>query len=124
MGNKIPPPYNFGAVIVKDGEIIAADHSHVSELNDPSAHDSISAIRVAAKKLGAHNFEGCTMYCSHEPCFMCTAAAAWAKIERIVYANPAMENKDFIYHSDELSIEEFAAKIPRNLKVELIRIKQ
>ena len=122
VGNKNPKPYNFGAVIVKDGKIFAADCSHVDELTDPSAHDGISVIRKAAKKLGDYNFEGCTMYCSHEPCFMCVSAAAWAHIERIVYSNPAKENKDFIYHSEDLSIDDFANKLPRPMKVKLIRL--
>lgn len=123
VGNKVPPPYNFGVVIVKDGEIVAADHNHVHRLNDPSAHDMISALRKAAKKLGTHNMDGCVAYGSHEPCFMCLSAAAWAHIERVAYASPAKESKDFVYHSEELPIEEFAAKMPRKIQVELIRLK-
>src|SRR5665647_2848502 len=69
-GNRQAPPRNFGAVIVKDGEIIAEDCNHVHELTDPTAHAETSAIRVACKKLGTYNLEGCTMYGSHEPCLM------------------------------------------------------
>lgn len=54
---------------------------------------------------------------------MCMAAAAWAKVDRIVYSIPALENNDFIYNSDELSIEEFADKFPREISVECIRLK-
>ena len=121
-GNKVPKPYNFGAVLVKDGQIIAADHNHVAELNDPSAHDGISVLRKAGQKLKAYNFDGYTMYCSHEPCFMCVNAAAWAHIKRIVYSNPAKENKDFKYAFDDMTIEEYAQKLPRPLEVELIRL--
>jgi guanine deaminase len=123
VGNKAPKPYNFGVVIVKNGEIVAADHNHVHELNDPSAHDMISALRKAAKVLGTHNMDGCIAYGSHEPCFMCLSAAAWAHIEQVIYASPAKESKDFIYHSEELSIEEFARKMPRTIQVELQRVK-
>lgn len=122
-GNEQDPPRNFGAVIVKNGEIIASEHNWVYEHNDPTAHAETSAIKAAAQKLGTPNLEGCTMYGSHEPCVMCFSCAAWAKIDRIVYAQPASELNDFSYEFDGVSIKELAKKLTRKpIFVELIRI--
>lgn len=121
-GNEQSPPRNFGAVIVKDGEIIASDHNHVHELHDPTAHAETSAIRMACKKLGTHNLEGCTMYGSHEPCLMCFSCAAWARMDRVVFAEPASENNDFSYEFEGVSIFDLVKKLTRPMKVELIRI--
>jgi guanine deaminase len=122
-GNKNDAPYNFGACIVKDGKIIALDHNHVHELHDPSAHAEVSAIRVAAAKLKTHNLDGCTMYGSHEPCIMCFSCAAWANVERVVYALPASEQDDFSYEFQNVSLSDLASKLSRRkITVELIRI--
>lgn len=122
VGNHKAAPYNFGAVIVRDGEVIAADYGHVQETNNPSLHAEISAIINACKKLSVHNIDGCTLYASHEPCMMCMACAAWAHIERVVYVTPASEQDAFMYEFKDFTIEEFAAKLPRPMKVELIRM--
>lgn len=121
-GNEVPKPYNFGAVIVKDGEVIAADFNHVAEQNDPTLHAETSVIKAACKKLGNYNLEGCTMYGSHEPCLMCFSCAAWAKIERIVYAEPADEQTDFSYEFTDVSLQDLAKKLTRPMRVELIRV--
>lgn len=122
-GNEQDSPRNFGAVIVKNGKVISAEHNHVYEDNDPTAHAETSAIRSAAKKLGSPNLEGCTMYGSHEPCLMCFSCAAWAKIDRIVFAAPASEQNDFSYEFENVSIKELAKKLTRKpIKVELIRV--
>jgi tRNA(Arg) A34 adenosine deaminase TadA len=124
IGNKKPKPYNFGACIVKDGEIIAQDFNHVHELHDPTAHAETSAIRKAAQKLGTHNLDGCTMYGSHEPCVMCFSCAAWANIGRVVYALPASEQSDFTYEFQGLSLNDLASKLARrDISVEMIRLK-
>ena len=123
IGNQVDPPRNFGCVIVKDGEVIAADHNHVHENNDPSAHAEIAAIRQAAQKLGSHNLEGCTMYGSHEPCLMCFSCAAWARIDRVVYAVPADEQHDFTYEFEGVSLQDLAKHLARRpIKVELVRL--
>jgi len=122
-GNLQDKPRNFGAVIVKDGEIIAAEHNHVRELNDPTAHAETSAIRAACQKLGTYNLEGCTMYGSHEPCLMCFSCAAWARLDRVVYAEPASEVTDFTYEFEGISLQELAAHLARRpVSVELVRI--
>ena len=77
----------FGAVIVRDGEVIAEAHNTVTSDNDPTAHAEMNAIRAACAKLGTFLLEGCEIYTSGEPCPMCLAAIYWARLERIYYAN-------------------------------------
>jgi len=77
----------FGAVIVKDGEIIAATGNTVTTTNDPTAHAEIAAIRIACKKLNTFSLEGCIIYASCEPCPMCLGAIYWARIDKLYYAN-------------------------------------
>lgn len=96
-GNKSLEPYNFGVVIVKNGKVISRDHNHVHEKHDPSAHAEMFAIRKATSLVDEHNLDGATMYGSHEPCLMCFSCAAWANINRVVYAIPASEQDDFSY---------------------------
>lgn len=120
VGNRQASPRNFGAVIVKDGEIIGEDCNHVYELHDPSAHAEISALKMAAKKLGTHNLNGVTMYGSHEPCLMCFSCAAWANVERVVYAVSANE-QDFSYEFDGISLNDLAKHLTqRKISVEHI----
>lgn len=76
----------FGAVIVRDGEVLAATGNSVLRDNDPSAHAEVNAIRAACKKVGAPNLRGATMYTSCECCPMCYATAYWARLDRIFYA--------------------------------------
>lgn len=116
-------PVAFGAVVVKDGKIIAADHSHTHQKHDPTAHAETSAIRKAAKKLGDHNLQGCTLYGSHEPCLMCFSCAAWAEMDRVVFAQPASEASGTTYEFKDVKLEELAKKLARRpMKVELIRV--
>ncbi len=75
----------FGAVIVKNGEVIARGHNQVWKDTDITAHGEIVAIRKANKKLRNIKLEGCTVYSTTEPCPMCFSAAHWTGIDRIVY---------------------------------------
>jgi len=77
----------FGAVIVRDGEIIAEGWNQVTSANDPTAHAEVVAIRRACEKLGSFSLDGCTIYTSCEPCPMCLGAIYWARIKEIRYAN-------------------------------------
>lgn len=77
----------FGAVIVRDGEVIATGSNSVTILNDPTAHAEVSAIRAACKAAESFNLEGCEIYSSCEPCPMCLSAIYWAGIKKIYYAN-------------------------------------
>ncbi|HUP26115.1 MAG TPA: nucleoside deaminase [Candidatus Limnocylindrales bacterium] len=114
------PRFNFAALIVKDGKIIAADTEHVYDHHDPSAHDGISALRSAGKKAGDWRLEGCTMYCSDEPCVMCFCCAAWAGIERIVYARPKPVKHGYEFNG--VSLEDLAASLQRPMKVQRISL--
>jgi guanine deaminase len=77
----------FGAVIVKEGKIIARGWNMVTSANDPTAHAEIVAIRKACKRLSSFNLKGCVLYTSCEPCPMCFAAINWARLDRVYYAN-------------------------------------
>ena len=74
-----------GAVIVKDGKIIARGHNLREKSNDPTMHAEIVAIRKACKKLNNWRLVGCTMYVTIEPCTMCAGTLIWTRIEKIVY---------------------------------------
>jgi guanine deaminase len=76
----------FGAVIARDGVIVARGWNAVTSTNDPTAHAEVVAIRRAGRKLKAFALDGCVLYSSCEPCPMCLAAAYWARIDRLVYA--------------------------------------
>ena len=75
----------IGAVVVKDGMIVSRAHNHTEELNDPTAHAEIIAIREAAKKLNNWRLIGCTMYVTMEPCPMCAGALQQSRLLRLVY---------------------------------------
>jgi tRNA(adenine34) deaminase len=76
----------IGAVIVKDGVIIAAAHNAPRRQHDPTAHAEILAIRAAAKALGNERLEGCELWVTLEPCAMCAGAIAHARIAKLYYA--------------------------------------
>jgi guanine deaminase len=75
----------FGAVVVRDGAVVAAEHNVVLQTCDPTAHAEVTALRAAAKALGTHDLAGCTIYSTTEPCPMCFSAIHWANCDRIVY---------------------------------------
>src|SRR6201993_677918 len=77
----------FGAVVVKDGKIVAEGTNQVTSTNDPTAHAEVLAIRDACKKLGGFYVEGCEIYTSCEPCPMCLGAIYWARLSRVYFAN-------------------------------------
>ncbi len=84
----------FGAVIVKDGEILASAGNSVLKDNDPSAHAEVNAIRAACKKVGSPHINGATLFTSCETCPMCYATSYWARIGKIFYAASWMDYKD------------------------------
>jgi len=106
----------FGAVIAKQGEIIATGVNRVTASCDPTAHAEVSAIRAAAAKIGTFNLSGCEIYTSCEPCPMCLGAIYWARLDKIYYGNNKMDAKDigfddsFIY--DELALKPAERKLP------------
>jgi tRNA(Arg) A34 adenosine deaminase TadA len=76
----------FGAVVVRDGKIIAAVGNRVTSTNDPTAHAEVVAIREACKVLDTFDLTGCEIYASCEPCPMCLGAIMWARIDKLYYA--------------------------------------
>jgi tRNA(Arg) A34 adenosine deaminase TadA len=76
----------FGAVVVKDGRVIAEGCNRVTSTNDPTAHAEIIAIRQACERLGSFQLEDCTIYTSCEPCPMCLGAIYWARPEKVFFA--------------------------------------
>lgn len=76
----------FGALIVKDGEIVAIGNNKVTSNLDPTAHGEVSAIRAGCQKLGTFSLEGCVLVTSCEPCPMCLSSALWARVDRIIFA--------------------------------------
>ncbi|MEY4159517.1 MAG: hypothetical protein RLZZ136_138 [Pseudomonadota bacterium] len=76
----------IGAVVVKDGRIIAAAHNAPRGLHDPTAHAEVLAIRAAAQMLGNERLDGCELWVTLEPCAMCAGAMAHARIARLYYA--------------------------------------
>lgn len=106
----------FGAVIVRNGEIIATGTNRVTENCDPTAHAEVSAIRAACAKLGDFKLSGCTIYSSCEPCPMCLSALYWAGVERIFYGNTKQDARSinfddsFIY--DQIAIDYSERAIP------------
>lgn len=81
----------FGAVVAKDGNIIAEGANQVTSTNDPTAHAEILVIRAACAKLGAFELHGCEIYTSCEPCPMCLGAIYWARLSCIYFASAAAD---------------------------------
>jgi guanine deaminase len=81
----------FGAVVVKDGKVIATGVNRVTVLNDPTAHAEVTAIRSACQLLSTFQLQGCDVYTSCEPCPMCLAAIYWARCNAIYYGNTAAD---------------------------------
>ena len=90
----------FGAVIVKDGEIISSAHNTVVENKDPTAHAEVNAIRKACEKLNTHDLSGCTLYTSAEPCPMCLSAIIWSNIKIVYYANTKKDADEIGFRDD------------------------
>ena len=98
----------FGAVIAREGKIIAEGSNGVTIYNDPTAHAEVTAIRKACEKLGTFDLTGCEIYTSCEPCPMCLGAIYWAHLDKIYYANDRKDaadigfDDDFIYQEIEV----------------------
>lgn len=106
----------FGAVIVKDGKIIARGFNKVVSTNDPTAHAEVVAIREACSMLNNFQLNGCELYTSCEPCPMCMAAIYWARPDKVYYGNSKTDaaqigfDDDFIYQ--EIALPYSERKIP------------
>lgn len=101
----------FGAVIVRDGEVIAEGANSVTSANDPTAHAEVQAIRAACAKLGRFDLRGCVIYSSCEPCPMCLGAIYWARLDALYFAGSHVDasaagfDDSFIYTQVPLKAE-------------------
>ncbi|MDP4240512.1 MAG: nucleoside deaminase [Bacteroidota bacterium] len=116
----------FGAVIVKDGKIIATGVNRVTANTDPTAHAEVNVIRKAAKKLGTFDLGGCDIYTSCEPCPMCLGAVYWAHLDKMYYGNTKIDAKkigfddSFIYDEIDLNPNDRRVKTIQLLPEEAI----
>lgn len=117
----------FGAVIARDGEIVATGVNRVTAKHDPTAHAEVSAIREACEKLGTFDLSGCEIYSSCEPCPMCLGAIYWAHIDKLYFGNDKEDAKEigfddsFIY--DELALPRDRRKLPTEILMDNEAIK-
>ncbi len=118
----------FGAVIVRDGEIVAEGFNMVTSAKDPTAHAEVVAIREACRKLDDFSLAGCEIYTSCEPCPMCLAAIYWARLERMYYANSREDAADigfddaFIYDEIPKPVEQRSLPSMRMLDREALTV--
>lgn len=117
----------FGAVIVRDGEVIATGTNRVVPNSDPTAHAEVMAIRSACKKLGTFQLTNCTVYSSCEPCPMCLSALYWAGVKRICYGNTKDDAKaihfddSFIYDQLDLNYADRSIQCDHFMRSRAIR---
>ena len=105
----------FGAVITKDGKVVAKGWNKVTSANDPTAHAEMTAIRNACEELGTHDLTGYDIYTSCEPCPMCLSAIYWAHLGNIYYANTRNDAAE-IGFDDEFLYREVAAPLNQRSK--------
>lgn len=117
----------FGAVIVRDNEVIATGVNRVVSNCDPTAHAEVNAIRSACQKLDTFKLEGCTVYSSCEPCPMCLSALYWAGVARICYGNTKEDAKainfddSFIYDQLKLDYQDRSIKCDHFMRRQAIK---
>lgn len=105
----------FGAVIARDGIVIAKGSNQVTSLNDPTAHAEVQAIRAACQTLDDHSLAGCEIYSSCEPCPMCLSAIYWARLDRIFFANSRADAAAIGFDDDHIYSE-----IPKDIAARAI----
>jgi len=110
----------FGAVIVKDGEIVGQGHNRVLSAKDPTAHAEVTAIRDASKHLQHFDLSGCEIYVNGEPCPMCMSAIFWARIGKVYYGAPAKDAHAIGF--DDANFYEQIALPPEQRRVQAVLI--
>jgi guanine deaminase len=114
----------FGALIIRDGEILGIGHNTVLKTHDPSAHAEVNAIRNACNHLQDHHLSGASIYTNFEPCPMCLGAIYWADIRRVYYC-AGRKDAQKIGFMDSHFYDEFALDPDkRELKSSLIRLRE
>lgn len=112
----------FGAVIVRNGSVIAEGWNTVTSTNDPTAHAEIMAIRRACAGLGSFQLEGCIIYSSSEPCPMCLGAIYWARPKLLVFAGSRQDAAN-VGFDDQFIYDELAVPVGRR-KIETLTLMQ
>jgi len=112
----------FGAVIVRDGKVVATGANQVTATNDPTAHAEVVAIRNACTALATFQLDGCQIYTSCEPCPMCLAAIYWAHCDVIFYGNTAADAAETGF-DDGMLYEEMTRPHPER-KTPILRLLQ
>lgn len=118
----------FGAVVVKNGQIIGEGANRVTASNDPTAHAEVVAIRNACQKIGSYDLTGCEIYTSCEPCPMCLSAVYWSRISKIYFANTKADaakihfDDDFIYQEIPKAMVERKIPMEQLLRNEAIKV--
>ncbi len=118
----------FGAVIIREGEVIASSGNRVTLSNDPTAHAEVLAIREAARKLGTWDLSGCVLYTSCEPCPMCFGAIYWAHIDKVYYACTHEDARDagfddsHIYHELQREPARRAITMQQSMRAEGLKV--
>ena len=116
----------FGAVVVRDGQIVARGFNQVTSTNDPTCHAEVDAIRKACQALGTHQLVGCDLYTSCEPCPMCLGAIYWARPARVFYANTKADaaavgfDDHFIYEEIERPLPQRSIPMQQLLRDEAL----
>lgn len=85
----------FGAVVVRDGAVIASGVNEIKATNDPTAHAELTALRAASRQLGSPDLSGCSVYASGHPCPMCMAAMRMAGVRKVAYAYSNVDGAPF-----------------------------
>lgn len=118
----------FGALVIKDGQIIGRGNNKVTSSNDPTAHAEIVAIRDACRHLKSFQLEGCVLFTSCEPCPMCLGAIYWARPSHVFYActrddaSHAGFDDSFIYEEIQLPLSSRKIPMTQLLREEAIRV--
>lgn len=110
----------FGAVVVRDGVIVAEGTNLVTITNDPTAHGEVMAIREACRRLGSFELTGCEIYTSCEPCPMCLAAIYWARLERVYYGAGRVDAAGFGFDDERIYEEIGQAASQRSIPMETL----
>ncbi len=110
----------FGAVIVRNGEIISSAHNEVVKTNDPTAHAEVTALRKASSLLGRFDLSDCEIYSTCEPCPMCFAAIHWAKIKKLYYGSTREDAASIDF--DDQYIYDVINGTATELQVEVVQV--
>lgn len=107
LGEIQPGAGEVGCVLVRGGEVLAVGHNEGEMRHDPTAHAEVVTLRRAGERLRSIDFSGCTLYCTLQPCGMCTLACVWAKVSRIVYGAGRGEVDNMYFEERHLNTVDF-----------------